>query len=33
MLSSASRGYEKLPEDDTWMPKHMEAFVSNKGVI
>jgi hypothetical protein len=28
-----SGGHEKLPEDGTWMPKHVAASVSNKGVI
>jgi hypothetical protein len=30
---SFSREHEKLPQDGTWMPKHVEACVSNKGVI
>jgi hypothetical protein len=30
LLSSNSRGHEKLPEDGTYMPKHVGARVSNK---
>jgi hypothetical protein len=33
LLSSNSRDHEKLPEDGTWVPKHVAVCVSNKGVI
>jgi hypothetical protein len=33
LLLSNSRGHKKLPEDGTWMPKHVEACVLNKGMI
>jgi hypothetical protein len=33
LLSNNSRGHKKLPQDGTWMPKHVGACVSNKGVI
>jgi hypothetical protein len=32
-LSSNTEGYRTLPEDGTWMPKHVGAWVINKGVI
>jgi hypothetical protein len=32
-ISGLQVTHKKLPEDGTWMPKHVGGCVSNKGVI